>query len=104
MQSARFDIENARFVGEAQYAQALRSVVRLKTPPPPTAEDATRVRRALIARSLLLSEGMAPSLYQSARAIAGKFEIHEPIEIYQAAGAENAAMHLVQSPVRWTSP
>ncbi len=99
MRSDRFDIESARFIGESQYAQALRGLVRLKTPQAPTAEDATRVRRALIARSLLLSEGMAPSLYQSARAIAAQFEINEPIEIYQAAGAENAAMHLVPSPV-----
>lgn len=52
-----------------------------------------------MARSLLLSEGMAPNLYRVARELTTRFGIDAPVEIYQAAGAENAAMHSVRSPV-----
>ncbi|RTL58019.1 MAG: DUF4011 domain-containing protein, partial [Rhodocyclaceae bacterium] len=57
------------------------------------------MRRTLMARSLLLSEGMAPNLYRVARELATRFGIDAPVEIYQAAGSENAAMHSVPSPV-----
>ncbi|MDR2689771.1 MAG: DUF4011 domain-containing protein [Azoarcus sp.] len=94
----RFDIESIRFRGEAVHAENLLRQLgaewAAKTP-----ADPARVRRALMARSLLLSEGMAPNLYQVARTLAARFGIDEPIEIYQAAGAENASMHMVASPV-----
>lgn len=96
----RLDVEAVRFAGEIAYARALEETglvaalgERLATP------DGERIRRTLMARSLRLTEGMAPEPYAAARCCAALFGIDRPIEIYQAAGEENAAMHLVDSPV-----
>ena len=52
-----------------------------------------------MARSLLLSEGMAPTAYSAARQCAARLGVTRNIEVYQAAGAENAAMHFCDDPV-----
>ena len=89
-------LERIRFDGERQYSGELRAVINdlgdLKPP------DGERVRRQLMSRSLLLSEGMAPGAYAAARHCADVFGINESIEIFQAAGSENAAMHFCKSP------
>lgn len=88
-----------RFRGEAVYAQELEKVPGVLELAAEVPRDPAKIRRLLMARSLLLSEGMAPGPYEAARTCAGLFGITEPVEIYQTAGAENAAMHLVSSPV-----
>lgn len=94
------DVERVRFSGEHRFSEELRSLVdipvmdKLMRLP-----DADEVRRDLKAGSLMLTETMAPSLYMSAKALARYFGIDEPVEIYQTAGAENAAMHFILSPV-----
>lgn len=95
----KFDIETIRFRGESDYADTLRQLPGVDALTAKISHDPARVRRTLMARSLLLSEGMAPNLYRVARELATRFGIDAPVEIYQAAGAENAAMHSVRSPV-----
>ncbi len=95
----RFDIESIRFCGEAEYANVLRKLPGVEALANKVSSDPARVRRSLMARSLLLSEGMAPAPYRVARELAGRFGIDAPVEIYQVAGAENAAMHTVRAPV-----
>ncbi|GAB6040476.1 AAA domain-containing protein [Endothiovibrio diazotrophicus] len=92
-------IERIRFSGEAHFAEILLNLLDLPVHTPPTHLDANRIRRLLMARSLLLSEGMAPTVHQAARRCAERFGITTPIEIFQSAGAENAAIHQVESPV-----
>jgi hypothetical protein len=89
-------IQSVRFGGERVYAGALSALTPALNV---GAGDGARIRRLLLARSLLLSEGMAPAPYTAARQCAATLGVTEPIEIYQAAGAENAAMHHCQSPV-----
>jgi hypothetical protein len=92
-------VEELRFGGEAIYAAALCQVLGLTAGATVPVPDPHRIRRALMARSLLLSEGMAPAVYSAARAGAVRFGIESSIEVFQSAGAENAAMHLVEQPV-----
>lgn len=91
------DADRVRFGGEALYANALRSAMPKLTRRAST--DGGKIRRALMARSLLLSEGMAPAAYIAARHCASRLGVTQSIEIYQAAGAENAAMHFCDQPV-----
>lgn len=91
------DVDRVRFTGEALYAKALLSnVPKLSRRP---AVDGSKLRRILMARSLLLSEGMAPTAYAVARQCAKRLGVSSTVEIYQAAGAENAAMHFCADPV-----
>ncbi|HYN79396.1 MAG TPA: DUF4011 domain-containing protein, partial [Lamprocystis sp. (in: g-proteobacteria)] len=92
-------VEAIRFGGEARYATALRQAIQVAPGTDLPMPDGARIRRALMARSLLLSEGMAPAVYAVARESAAAFGIAAPVEVFQSAGAENAAMHLVESPV-----
>lgn len=92
-------VEEIRFGGEALYAAALRQTLQLAPGALRPGPDTARIRRELMARSLLLSEGMAPAVYAAAREGAARFGIAAPVEVFQSAGAENAAMHLVESPV-----
>jgi AAA domain/REase_MTES_1575/Protein of unknown function (DUF4011) len=61
--------------------------------------DIDTIRRELLASAMRLSETMAPELYASAREAARTLGVTAPIEIYQAEGPENAAVHLLESPV-----
>lgn len=89
-------IQAVRFGGESVYAKGLEAI----TPPLHfSLSEGAKIRRLLLARSLLLSEGMAPAPYAAARHCAAALGVSEPVEIYQAAGAENAAMHHCQTPV-----
>lgn len=90
-------IEKIRFRGERVYAEQLREL--LGKLDPIQAPKGERVRRQLMTRSLLLSEGMSPKAYSAARDCAGTFGIDTAVEIYQAAGSENAAMHFCSDPV-----
>lgn len=61
--------------------------------------DATRARRDLLARSLRLSPSMAPEAHAALNDSARVLGIRGALELYQSAGPENAAMHLVPSPI-----
>jgi len=61
--------------------------------------DAKTIRRRLMASALLLTEGMAPEIHQHAHEAMRALGVDKPIEIYQANGRENAAMHAVEEPV-----
>ncbi|MBI2392015.1 MAG: DUF4011 domain-containing protein [Deltaproteobacteria bacterium] len=61
--------------------------------------DAKAIRRRLMANALMLTEGMAPEIHAYAREAMAALGVDEPIEIYQASGRENAAMHAVEAPV-----
>lgn len=90
-------IEKIRFRGERLYAGQLQELLgKLESIQPPKGE---RVRRQLMTRSLLLSEGMSPKAYAAARDCATSFGLDTTVEIYQAAGAENAAMHFCAEPI-----
>lgn len=52
---------------------------------------ADRVRRQLLSNHILLSQTMAPDVFNYANKAAKSLSIDRPIEIYQAAGSENAA-------------
>ncbi|MBN2801249.1 MAG: DUF4011 domain-containing protein [Deltaproteobacteria bacterium] len=97
------DVEGVRFAGERDAARALRADASLaelilaassrqETPP-------DRIRRELMARSVMLTEGMARSTWDAARSAARTLGVTEELEIFQAAGAENAAIHLSRAPV-----
>lgn len=58
------------------------------------------LRRELLARGLRLTESMAPELHEAARLAASRLGVTTPCEIYQStAASENAAIHLVETPV-----
>lgn len=61
--------------------------------------DGTRVRRELLARSLRLSPTMAPEAHGALAETARVLGITGEVELYQSAGPENAAMHLVHAPI-----
>ncbi|MCB9660757.1 MAG: DUF4011 domain-containing protein [Sandaracinaceae bacterium] len=63
--------------------------------------DGARVRRDLLARSLRLSAAMAPAAHRMLEESARVLGLAEgtQLELYQSAGPENAAMHLVEAPV-----
>ncbi len=61
--------------------------------------DAPRVRRELLARSLRLSASMAPEAHGLLTESARVLGITGQLELYQSAGPENAAMHVVQAPI-----
>lgn len=97
------DPEQVRFSGERIAAARLRTNTWLAelvaaaeahgTP------DPARVRRELMASSVPLTEGMAADTWAAARRAAAVLGVDAPLELFQAAGAENAAIHLVDSPV-----
>ncbi|MBN0989850.1 AAA domain-containing protein [Amphritea pacifica] len=90
-------IEKIRFSGERLYSGQLKELLgKLQPIQPP---KGNQVRRQLMTRSLLLSEGMSPKAYAAARDCAASFGINTTVEIYQAAGSENAAIHFCSEPV-----
>ncbi len=102
MSVAPLDIERVRYTGEAEAARAIRANAWLSEAV--AAVEATdgidpkRIKRELLARSLQLTEGMAPDAFRAARRAAEALGVVTPLEIFQAAGAENAAIHLVEQP------
>lgn len=57
------------------------------------------VRRQLLGRAVRLTEAMAPKAITAAVEIRDAFGLTSPVEIYQSAGRENAAMHLLREPI-----
>lgn len=57
------------------------------------------VRRQLLGRAVRLTEAMAPKATAAAIEVRDAFGLTAPVEIYQSAGRENAAMHLLREPI-----
>jgi len=97
------DVEAVRFAGERTAAAAMRADAWLQDLIHSVEQrgrpDAGRVKRQLMTRSLKLTDGMAPDAWSAARSAAEVLGVQVPLELYQAAGAENAAIHLIDSPV-----
>lgn len=97
------DVERIRFSGEREAAAALRADAWLAdlvlAAESRGRADPARIKRQLMARSLMLTEGMAPDVWAAARTAAEVLGVTTPLEIHQSAGVENAAIHLVDSPV-----
>lgn len=87
------DVEKIRFSRETIFADDLAARIRTSggTVPPKEHLTEDRVRRRLLSSHVKLSENMAPDVFQYAHAAASRLGIAKPIEIYQAAGEENAA-------------
>ncbi len=92
-------VERVRLSLEAGYARALLASPGMEGLAAQVAEgDADRVRRRLLARSLRLSEAMAPEVWAAAERARAALGVTAPLEVYQSAGRENASIHLVRSP------
>ena len=101
--TASLPVERIRFSAERDAAVVCRSdpffaarITQAETLGPP---DVGRLRRQLLARSVQLTDGMAPDAWAAARRAADALGVSGDLEIYQAAGAENAAIHLVSDPI-----
>jgi len=95
-----FDVETLRVALEREIlarfsAHTLPFEARLLGDGP----DVESIRRELLASALRLGESMAPELHARAKEAARRLGVTEPIEIYQADGPENAAVHLLPTPV-----
>lgn len=92
--------KKVRFSGELKMLDALKSLVDLGDESgakrPRTGEQ---VRRALMARALMLTPSMAPQAHEWARQTSTVFGLKSPVELYQSAGADNASMYLVEKPI-----
>ncbi|MDR0672595.1 MAG: DUF4011 domain-containing protein [Zoogloeaceae bacterium] len=95
----QFDIESIRFRGESGYAEVLRKMPGVEALATKVSTDSTRIRRSLMVDRLPLTERAAPNSYRVARALFKHFGIAAPVELYQAAGAENALVHFPVAPV-----
>ena len=57
------------------------------------------IRRQLLGKAVRLTPTMAPTATACAEDICRRFGLGAPIEIYQSAGRENAAIHLLRHPI-----
>jgi len=87
------DIERIRFSRELVFADDLASRVfpAGRAEVPRERPSVERVRRRLLTTHIKLSENMAPEVFDYARQAASALGLAKPVEIYQAAGEENAA-------------
>ncbi|MFO0629977.1 MAG: DUF4011 domain-containing protein [Polyangiales bacterium] len=95
-----FDVELLRVPAESRIAARLNAVpgwseAAEKAAPLP----AETVRRGLLARSVRLTPTMAPDTWALATRAKETLRVEKPLEIYQSAGRENAAIHLIEEPV-----
>lgn len=88
----RFDCETA-FADELAATGIFRRNEMLALP------DDDTVRRSLLTTHLRLSEGMAPEIYRCSEMAARALGLAKSVEIYQAAGEENAANHTCEGVV-----
>ena len=96
----KFDIESIRVASEHTYAQLVEqhpSFARIANAIIPS--DTKDVRRALLARSLRLTESMAAEAYRVANEAMRILGVSGTLELYQRSGPENASMHIVQDPI-----
>lgn len=96
---AGLEVERVRLPLEREMTQRLSTLPEIEALAARIPLDPRAARRDLMATALRLSESMAPDLHAAAKEVTACLSVTEPIEIYQSAGAENAAMHFVQTPV-----
>ncbi len=63
------------------------------------APEPEAVRRQLLGRAVRLTATMAPAATAAANEVRDAFGLQAAVEIYQSAGQENAAMHLLREPI-----
>ena len=85
------DPERLRFPAELRFADSLAATGILNNLPCVSLPDADRIRRHLLTTHIRLSESMAPEIFRWSNHAASALGLTKPIEIYQAAGEENAA-------------
>lgn len=95
-----FDVETVRLPLERRLLAVLESEPgfaqqrRARVP-----SDPAVVRRRLLAQGLRLTESMAVQAHQQAREAARVLGVRGELELYQRAGRENPALHLVRAPI-----
>jgi hypothetical protein len=89
----RVRIEHALLERLAQDAGVALTAAQCALPEPGA------VRRQLLGRAVRLTEAMAPKAITVAAEVREAFGLTSPVEIYQSAGRENAAMHLLREPI-----
>lgn len=94
------DVEKVRFSLERRLAAVLEAepgfALQRQAQVP---SDPAIVRRRLLAQALRLTESMAGQAHHQAREAARVLGVTQPLELYQSAGRENAALHLVRAPI-----
>lgn len=94
------DPERVRFARERSLIAALESTAGFtayrKSILP---SDPAKVRRRLLGDALRLTESMAPAAYHQAAEAQRVLGVDGVIELYQSSGQENAALHLVRTPI-----
>lgn len=88
-----------RFDCETAFADELAATGIFRRTEMTTLPDDETVRRSLLTTHLRLSEGMAPEIFRWSEMAAQALGLTKPVEIYQAAGEENAANHTCESVV-----
>ncbi len=92
-------VERVRVSLEPTLAAALLALPRMAELAARVGEgDPDRVRRGLLARSLRLSEAMAPEVWAAAGRARDALGLDVALEVYQSAGRENAVIHRVRAP------
>lgn len=94
------DVEKLRFSLERRLAASLEAEpgFALQRGAQVPSEPAV-VRRRLVAQALRLTETMAAQAHGQAREAARVLGVRGELELYQSAGRENAALHLVKAPI-----
>ncbi|MEN0067167.1 MAG: DUF4011 domain-containing protein, partial [Myxococcota bacterium] len=96
------EADRIRFSGEATAASQLRANPWLQdlivAAQARGRTDPARIRRRLQASAVRLTEGMAADVWKAARLAAERLGVDVDLEIHQASGAENPAIHLIESP------
>lgn len=90
-QRPKIDIERIRFSREPAFADRLATELFAGSQGLPELPTSERVRRRLLTSHVKLTENMAPEVFNYAKRAATSLELRSPVEIYQAAGEENAA-------------
>lgn len=101
MQSASIANEQRiRLAMERTLAERLaRHVAFLAVGPERLLPDPESIRRQLLGRAVRLTETMAPLAVKAAQEARDSFGLTQSVELYQSAGRENAAMHLLRDPI-----
>lgn len=95
-----FDVERVRVAAERSLAEQIsahplfQALASRHVP-----SDPAVTRRRLLAQSLRLTDTMAPSAFEYARDAQRVLGVRGDLELYQSSGRENAAIHLIESPV-----
>ncbi|MBI5423084.1 MAG: DUF4011 domain-containing protein [Opitutae bacterium] len=93
------DFSRVRLPLEAALLDRLAVDLAVLAPEERVALAPDQIRRQLLGRAVRLTDAMAPVAVRTAEAVRAEFGLCAPVEIYQSAGRENAAMHLLRDPI-----